>query len=633
MKDEDYEELFDLYKTPTDTATVLRHKTNASELILRKRLKTSDPKLYKSALKEILQRKKLENTYISNILRANIDVKNNSVTGYYEHSKYPVSNITFNNLEAVVQLALNTLNGLVYLHQYKLAHGDIRPETIYYFDEEQRFKVIDRLTWKPAIDVQKEHIGEGKGCYTDPAFFNEVMSGVEGPIDTDLYKNDVFAIGIMLVQVMEPHILNLDKIYDTRSRTFSYDNFNAQLKSVLEAQKNGDFRRFLELIIDTLLEPDTDERLTAEKSLQAFETFAKTINLTEPKLTLRKSSVYSKSLKTVYLGATSDQFQEDEVHIGENPSRLSNYLKRSVFNSKPASTKNEPIDRIEADRDSKSVRSHVIGFVADVDEFSGESVDYQNEQFKTWGNNRGMTEYLDSRATQSANRFDKQIDTEKKQVAMTEPGEEAYIEIEIRSRVGTRAEELPQTVQLKVIQLDDINDLRIQYDSKTSSRIELGYSIGTRSCKKIIEMGSLADMPVQLRIKHSKTRSALQTPYEVSSPFRNKVQNSQTTLKSFNPQPIRQFNVNSDVANGNKVTDLYVHIPISYKEKLLSYRQSQRVKGVRSHQYRLNTIDCSSYGSSLVYKDSKFERVKSESDEYMVGVKGSTNKGWGYKNS
>lgn len=567
MRPEEYEELINLYESPLEKSTVLRYESNYQHFILRKKITNSDH--YKIILKEILQRKKLEHANITTLLKADIDTNLQSIANYYQYSPYNINNIAFNNINAVLQLAIEGLKGIRYLHQNHLPHGDIRPESIGYFPNDKTFKLLERVSSKTVADLQMDYILAGQELYMEPFMYNQLSNrGVNG-VGSNLFKNDVFAFGMVIIKAANPHLLDLSRVDDRKHKLFNYGEFMLQLNNGVKLSRSTEYQRFIDLVINGLLESNSQERYTAEKALQYIANFAKTIKVTEPKFDLKFEAVYMKSPKSVYLGVSSEQFTSKGIIKPRMPYSILNYIHK-LYDERKCKNNNTTIDtKVDKDKYDRSANSPVIGFVADVDEFSEVSVQYEDEERDEKSRSIKVSTPNREKFFHEINECERLVDTQKKRLSSNQSN--GSIEIEIRSKMNR----IDDTKGSKILELNFVEDFSIKYTSTNVSLLEIGYIINKRKCKRIIPTDDLFNKPLIVKIKRLKSHIMVNTPQiDKYSPSRVEPR-TQTSLKTQNKNQTGSIYGRQLIKNFEPMEKSYTHVPLNFRDKFMQYKERQ----------------------------------------------------------
>lgn len=555
MRDDEYEELFDTHESLTEKSTILRGKTNPQDFVLRKKTTLADTEEYKRVLKEVLQRKKLEHSNLTNLIRVNIDSPLQTITSYYEHSQYSATNVGCDNIAAVMQLAVEGLRGLVHLHQNHLVHGDVRPENLCFFEEGQIFKLTEKPSWKPAAELQRDHIDTGAPLYMDPSMFNEICNRAGGT-NLNVFKNDVFAMGLVIVQAADPELLDLDKVYDGKYKLFNYSELMLQLNSGVARQSSTDHRRFIELIAESMLDSKRQDRISSERALVIIQDFARTLHLTSPSFTLRPSSLYGKSAKSVYLGVCSDQFKSQDINQAKISTPLSAYIRKSMEAHRKSSIK-ESSASMHTEKLDRSLRSPVVGFVGNVHELSETSVDYPD---------RGTIQQMiktetPTRFREEAQRISEQRILTHKKLLKTNKSEEDLV-IEIRSSQQRQSREQCS----EIIELSLVDDFVLKYSKGDNSQIEVNYTIGQQSCRRIIPATVLAEKSLIVQIKRSKSHTPIRGPLADVKTI-NEIHVGGTKPQMHQTVELRK--------NIEKLSQSFARVPLNFKARLIEYKVNQ----------------------------------------------------------
>lgn len=565
MKIDDYEELFDLYESINEKTTVLRNQTDKTKFILRKKINTYDLVQYQNILREIIKRKKIEHDKIADLIKVKIDSTSQTITNYYVHSPNEVNSITFNNINSIIQLTLDAYKGLAFLHRNGLVHGDIRPETICYFENYNCFKLIEKTSWRNILELQKSYITEGKPLYIDPLIFNELLNKDIQNFKVDLYKNDIFALGLVIVEALDREMLNISNFYNKKLKVFNNGKFMAQLQKGIRTLKCPEYQQLYDFLITNILETNEKNRISAEQAVKHIEALAKFIKRNDPIFTLNKYSVMTNSTNIIYTGYNSGLFKIVK-------SKLDNKLSpQSSLTNRPRSNIDDKRNYrasqyIEADKSTNNKNNLFLGFVENKIKESGESIKYNSIDF----NKDKLIKLIKSstaKRTSRNNKIAKLINTEKKKLSSCLLNDET---IEITLRKGNNN----ISTRYKIIELNDINDLNIMYSKTDPFQMHIEYSIGTQVCRRIINTTDMGEEFLILKIATKKENPIRETTNTAKKIFLNNLNNEEYAINS----TIEKTDNSIDTSSAKKLikwSKYFTHIPQQYIKKIINYKKTQ----------------------------------------------------------
>lgn len=105
----------------------------------------------------------------------------------------------FSANELILMLS-NMSESIAFLQKNKMVHGDIRPKYYAYFENEKKFKLLDRLgAPAPAWQVQQANIKAGVDLYMSPILYLNLQRG-NRRFRHNPYKSDSFSIGLVILE-------------------------------------------------------------------------------------------------------------------------------------------------------------------------------------------------------------------------------------------------------------------------------------------------------------------------------------------------------------------------------------------------------------------------------------------------
>lgn len=200
------------------------------------------------------------------------------VRGYYEFLRKNLraikedrknSKVKFRERE-IFQILYDLVDVLAFMESQGFSHSDLRPTLIlvdspsdYNFPLNSSFLVCDSLnqfeSWE---DKQRFYINNELDLYLPPDVYEALARGFDF-IDHDKFKTDVFALGLMILEIaIEP---DLQKIYDRPLKSFRRERLDTAITLFLEKL---DPNNILRKLIYGMLDFNEDSRFTFEELLK-----------------------------------------------------------------------------------------------------------------------------------------------------------------------------------------------------------------------------------------------------------------------------------------------------------------------------------------------------------------------------
>ena len=197
------------------------------------------------------------------VTQAYFEYPNSDINEYKEQLKNPYEFLRF---------IYDILSAMAYLEKARTIHGNIRPEFIYYNNEDKRYVLVDRLgDINGPIDTQRDNIESRNRLYMDPLTFSDLIKGKTN-VASNPFKNEVFCFAMVALSMLCDDD-ELQNVYDYFNLKFNLE----LLKDIVKRVRNiyfwteetsiiGDFLFFY------LLSVNESERLSAKKAERLIST-------------------------------------------------------------------------------------------------------------------------------------------------------------------------------------------------------------------------------------------------------------------------------------------------------------------------------------------------------------------------
>lgn len=173
---------------------------------------------------------------------------------YKEKLERKKSNQDFNHIE-LTHLVYQGLNGLEKVHSHGYAHGDVRPQMIGYDKSINSFTLLDRLGDQTNYEkCQSNNIVNNKELYMAPELYKK-LKGKDKKIVTDAQKNDLFSLGMTVLEVGGDE--DVRKVYKPDG---TIDNLVLNERIMDFDNKHANNNPFLCNVLKTLLALDAEDR-------------------------------------------------------------------------------------------------------------------------------------------------------------------------------------------------------------------------------------------------------------------------------------------------------------------------------------------------------------------------------------
>lgn len=201
---------------------------------------------YEKQLKRFKTRQELNNEVLIRLYKATPVVESNSFEVMLE---YPQNNDIegFLSEEDLIVLFRCIVGALGTLHEEGYAHGDIRPDAIWFSRNLGWAKLIDRLQLSQGpLQTQLSHIFNGIPIYLPPRLFMELCAQNQ-KIRHNSGKTDLFSLGMLVLERMAPSGA-VQRLYDRENGEFQAQEFHNLIDSLVENSVNAAQRAFISLL-------------------------------------------------------------------------------------------------------------------------------------------------------------------------------------------------------------------------------------------------------------------------------------------------------------------------------------------------------------------------------------------------
>jgi len=195
------------------------NNTRTNQKVMCKEKASGDMKQFGKDVNTARQRMSMQNQYLHKMLGWSTQTKkelcstHHYVKMFYE---YPASDLrnetaqrkknkTIMSERELSNATSNALNGLNYLHNKKLAHGDIRPQLISANrmnsgTEANKFELLDRLADpSPLVKCQINNMMNNKELFMSPQLWKHINTKGKKKPAFNRQKNDLFALGMSVL--------------------------------------------------------------------------------------------------------------------------------------------------------------------------------------------------------------------------------------------------------------------------------------------------------------------------------------------------------------------------------------------------------------------------------------------------
>lgn len=319
---EDYNEVEDTLEDPRfGTIKLFINKYIKTNSIVKKSIQFKSQQQFKISKIQIEDRLYLDHPNILKILEIDFDDKNLISSIFFD---YPEKTLDTKNIkiEEAKKMFIDILKAIIYLKSQKMAHGDIRPNFIFFDKIEQKYVLIDRMkSEKTFLECQRENIDNFQCLYLAPYVFdNLVIDNFETKFK--IYKNDVFSLGLIFLEILEGKEV-IQEFYDFENYFFNRVKFKSVIKEISERIYDDEISKLIFILID-------DVFLFEEKDILSLEKILNKILKKKEDLKETKKKFYN---PFEFLDLNKSEFEKVENEIDNFKSNIKIKKKRSLFSS------------------------------------------------------------------------------------------------------------------------------------------------------------------------------------------------------------------------------------------------------------------------------------------------------------
>ena len=201
----------------------------------------------------------------------NEKLNGNTIDVFLEYSPFKASKIRLRSIDLLYKCSWDSLSALSYLNARGFVHGDLRPEFVLYFAGQHSFKLVDKFAnfMHPSAAL-KHYLKLGKEIFVSPKFFNEVCNKSTRDVKYNFFKNESFALGMVILRLLVGESLPFSNIYDQKFRIFNTFAFMEFLDGLQKNAKEHKEIELLKFLRTKLLCFNENERLSPPKAFLEF---------------------------------------------------------------------------------------------------------------------------------------------------------------------------------------------------------------------------------------------------------------------------------------------------------------------------------------------------------------------------
>lgn len=202
--------------------------------------------------------------------------------------------------KTVFQFLIQLLDFVIMMQVSGLVYGDLRPDFVFFDEETDSFKVIDHFRNTQSVNkLQLINIRKKFSLYCSPENFNAVIehlkengneSILKAKTDFDLYKSEVFSIGMLILRLFDER-QQYRKIYNLHKKEFDINHFNDIKKRVLNYfSYDRKMTDLLKYVFSTTLDFDPNKRSEPIQLKQSLlERFGKQLSRSPGSLAIKNN--------------------------------------------------------------------------------------------------------------------------------------------------------------------------------------------------------------------------------------------------------------------------------------------------------------------------------------------------------
>lgn len=226
-------------------------------------------------------RMNLNHPNILKMVHLDFDDHNYIVKAYFEYPNEDLyqrqENLT--NPKELLKLLYDILTALTHLEKHRIVHGNLRPEYIYYNEEDDRYVLLDRLgDVTPPNQVQATNILNEQLLYISPDIYDSLINH-NSVVAHNPSKSEVFSFGFMILSLLTDEE-EVQKAYNKVTKNFDTQFFQMVLNNArYEIFYGGEFLAIGDFMLFCMLNLNIKERLIPKRALKVLMSrFGETIS-------------------------------------------------------------------------------------------------------------------------------------------------------------------------------------------------------------------------------------------------------------------------------------------------------------------------------------------------------------------
>ena len=228
---------------------------------------------HKIAVSMAKERRKLRHPNLLNMIDFKVDEENYIVSSYFEYPNEDIyqKQAELRNPQELLKFIHDILSAVAFLQDKQIIHGNLRPEYMYYSENEDRYVLLDRLAdTSPPNTACLNNISNGQHLYMSPNIFNQLIAG-ESTIQHNPFKSEVFSVGMIVFSLLESED-ELQRVYNKRTGKFNTKMLSGFInKAKDDLFYGGAFKRIGGFVVRNMLCVDENNRITPREGLRLLK--------------------------------------------------------------------------------------------------------------------------------------------------------------------------------------------------------------------------------------------------------------------------------------------------------------------------------------------------------------------------
>lgn len=248
---------------------ILEMESDSTDRIIKKVFSSKTPEEHHQLYSKLKTRVDQEHKNLINLLQIDEDEEMLTTKLFIEYSEgvFRIKNL---NPEELINFISDALEGLSELELNGRFHGNLRPDFIGWFKNDNSFKIIDDFnSLSNEGNVHLQNIENFNPLFISSFIFEsliqeKIFKCFAGP------KEDSFALGLIILEYfLEDQ--ELQTIYDYNLQKFNQQHFEIILKKCSKKESNINLREIIRFASENLLKICLTERKTPSQSLDEFK--------------------------------------------------------------------------------------------------------------------------------------------------------------------------------------------------------------------------------------------------------------------------------------------------------------------------------------------------------------------------